>query len=795
MTRFFTLSAVKNILLLVFTFSLGLGLHAQTVQVYSSSGTFTVPACVTTITVQCWGAGGGGGGASEANGGAAGSGGGGGGYATATLTNVSGTYTITVGTGGTQGIGSSSSATDGGPGGSSIFTNGTVTITGVGGTGGKGSIGGVGTTYGIGGGGTFVGTTGSTYKGGNGALGNNQDNNTGGAGGGGAGNAGNGTTPNQTGNDANATGGPGGPGNPNTTQYAGGVGGGVTADYYENGNNGITLGGGGAGGGGETSGGLFGHGTSPGNGGTGGDGQVIISYNLATPTITSVTGNGCTGTTITIHGTLLTGAISVTIGNTSVTNLSITSTIITGTVANGTTTGTVKVITPCGTATSSSPFTVNPAPAPVNSGTHSLCTGAYSFGGHSYSTAGTYYDTTSSTITGCDSITSVTLTGGATVNQSISHTICAGGTYSFGGRVYNSTGTYADTSTAASGCDSITTLNLLVDAVLYRAVSWTICPGGSYSFNGSSYSASGNYVDTLRGAGANGCDSISALILNVLPSPTSTTHASFCNQLGYSFNGVTYTAAGNYADTIVGAGANGCDSIAVLQLTQTSDSVNAYAIQATFCTGDSTQLCATAGFASYHWTLGDSTACIYTTTPGNYLVTVTDRHGCTGVSNQVSVSQFQATNPATIHASGDTLYTELFSHYQWYLNNQLLSGDTGISILATQPGNYTVEVSDTNGCSNISSVYDLVSGIGQVSKEDEFSVFPNPLSSGNWKIKVSEQLLGSLCEIFDADGRLVFSSGISGLNTEINPTVGKGIYFMRIRTVNSSYRLKLVKLD
>ena len=795
MPRFFTLSGIKNVLLIVFIFLLGANLHAQTIQVYSSSGIFTVPACVTTITVQCWGAGGGGGGASEASGGAAGSGGGGGGFATATLTNVSGTYTVTVGTGGTQGIGSSSTATDGGPGGSSIFSNGTVTVTGIGGTGGKGSTGGVGTTFGIGGGGSFAGATGTTYKGGNGALGNNQDNNTGGAGGGGAGNAGNGTTPNQTGNDANATGGAGGPGSPNTAQYEGGVGGGVSAAYYENGNNGITLGGGGAGGGGETSGGLFGHGTSPGNGGAGGDGQVIISYNLATPTITSVTGNGCTGTTITINGTLLTGATSVTIGNTPVTNLSVTSTIITGTVANGTTTGTVKVITPCGTATSSSPFTVNAAPAPVNSGTHSLCTGAYSFGGHSYSSAGTYYDTTSSTITGCDSITSVTLTGGVTVNQSISRTICAGGTYSFGGHLYNSTGTYADTSTAASGCDSITTLNLLVDAVLYRAVSWTICPGGSYSFNGSSYSAAGTYVDTLRGAGANGCDSISALILSVLPSPTSTIHASFCNQLGYTLNGVTYTSPGNYADTIVGAGANGCDSIVVLQLSQNSDSVSAYAVQPTFCAGDSTQLCATAGFASYHWTHGDSTACIYTTTPGNYLVTVTDRHGCTGVSNQVSVSQFPATNPATIHASGDTLYTQVFSHYQWYLNNQVLNADTGISILATQPGNYTVDVSDSNGCSNISSAYLLATGIHEADGEAEMKVYPNPLTIGNWMVHVSDRLVGSACEILDADGRIVFRSILTGNHNVINPAIAKGVYYMQIRTAVSTYQLKLVKLD
>jgi gliding motility-associated-like protein len=503
------------LLLLTFVFSFT-ELRAQTVKVFATSGTFTVPACVTSITVMCWGAGGGGGGAGEPGSGATGSGGGGGGFAQSVLNNVSGTFTVTVGTAGTGGNGN---GTNGTAGGSSIVTNGTITVTGVGGGAGLGSSTGVASPAGAGGGGTFVGCTGTIFTGGSGALGNNGDDNTGGAGGGGAGNAGNGVTPPATTQDNNATGGAGGAGTPNTAGYAGGMGGSVSAAYHENGGNAQPgyLGGGGAGGGGENQ--LF-HGTGNGTGGVADPGQVIITYSLSTPAVTSVTGGGCVGTTVTITGTLLSGATSATINGTALTNLTVTNTQITGTIAAGTNTGTVTVTTPCGTASGPAPFTVYPAQV-VNLGTHTFCT-SYTFAGQTYTTGGNYTTTVPSTLTGCDSTTNITLILATVITQSIAENICQNSGFSFGGHNYTTSGTYKDTAVSlSSGCDSITTLTLNVYPSINAAISQTICSGTNYTFGTQTLTQSGTYKDTAVST-VTGCDSFTTLTLTVNQTPAGT---------------------------------------------------------------------------------------------------------------------------------------------------------------------------------------------------------------------------------------------------------------------------------
>ena len=82
------------------------------------------------------------------------------------------------------------------------------------------------------------------------------------------------------------------------------------------------------------------------------------------------------------------------------------------------------------------------------------------------------------------------------------------------------TGTYPDTLTAVSGCDSIVTLFLTVLPASTTSVSDTICRGNSYYFYGTTITSSGNYSDTLIGSA--GCDSIIALAMYVPTQPAIT---------------------------------------------------------------------------------------------------------------------------------------------------------------------------------------------------------------------------------------------------------------------------------
>ena len=90
---------------------------------------------------------------------------------------------------------------------------------------------------------------------------------------------------------------------------------------------------------------------------------------------------------------------------------------------------------------------------------------------------------------------------------------------------------------------------------LQSTVSQSICSGESYE----GYTETGVYTDTY--AGANGCDSTRVLNLTVLPVAGTMTAITIC--AGESYEG--YTEAGQYTDTYTGA--NGCDSVHVLNLT------------------------------------------------------------------------------------------------------------------------------------------------------------------------------------------------------------------------------------
>src|SRR5438270_559470 len=188
----------------------------------------------------------------------------------------------------------------------------------------------------------------------------------------------------------------------------------------------------------------------------------------------------------------------------------------------------------------------------------------YSWNGLTLNAAGTYSDTLTSAA-GCDSIATLILKVNAVLRDTTTQTICQNQLpYSWNGLTLNAAGTYSDTLTSAAGCDSIATLILKVNAVLRDTTTQTICQHQlPYSWNGLTLNAAGTYSDTLTSAA--GCDSIATLVLKVNAVLRDTTNQTICqNQLPYTWNGLTLSAAGTYSDTLTSAA--GCDSIATLIL-------------------------------------------------------------------------------------------------------------------------------------------------------------------------------------------------------------------------------------
>ena len=95
------------------------------------------------------------------------------------------------------------------------------------------------------------------------------------------------------------------------------------------------------------------------------------------------------------------------------------------------------------------------------------------------------------------------------VTHEFSESACS--SYDWNGTVYDASGDYVQTLTAANGCDSTVTLHLTINQPVTHE--FTEVAEGKYVWNGTEYTQSGNYVQSFTAV--NGCDSTVTLHLTI----------------------------------------------------------------------------------------------------------------------------------------------------------------------------------------------------------------------------------------------------------------------------------------
>ena len=421
-----------------------------------------------------------------------------------------------------------------------------------------------------------------------------------------------------------------------------------------------------------------------------------VNVTANTNPVPSITGNNsiCQGQSSTINagsyaGYLWsTGATAATINVNTAGNYSVTVTD-----ANG-----------C-TGTASFNLTVNANPTPTITGVTSFCAG-----GNSTLNAGGGY-------------TNYLWSGGATT-QTIN--VTAGGNY-------------AVTVTNASGCTATTNKVITVNALPVPSVTGTLafCSGknttltvpGSYaSYQWSNGATTSNITVntastfTVTVTDANGCtgSKSATTTINTNPVPSITGNSSICqgqsstinagSYAGYSWSTGAATAtinvntAGNYSVTVTDA--NGCTGTASFNLAVNAIPTPTITGVTSFCAGGNSTLNAGGGYTNYLWNGGATTQTINVTAGGNYAVTVTNAAGCTATTNKViTVNALPVpaiSGPAGIcPGASANLFAGSYASYLWS------NGNTTPSITTNVSGNYTVTVTDANGCVG-SSNYNLL---------------------------------------------------------------------------------------
>jgi hypothetical protein len=123
-----------------------------------------------------------------------------------------------------------------------------------------------------------------------------------------------------------------------------------------------------------------------------------------------------------------------------------------------------------------------------------------------------------------------------------------------------------------------------------------------------------------------------------------------------------------------------------------------------FCTGDSTQLCAPSGAVSYLWSTGDTISCITVSNAGTFTVTVTDSSGCSSTCNKtISVMPLPScliTGNDSLCAGSSTQLCAPASCVSYFWDN---CNATSRCITVSVAGINTVTVTDSNGCSSTCS--------------------------------------------------------------------------------------------
>ena len=162
---------------------------------------------------------------------------------------------------------------------------------------------------------------------------------------------------------------------------------------------------------------------------------------------------------------------------------------------------------------------------------------------------------------GCDNKITTTHTFDVLPVMGVTETVVACDSYTWNGQTYTTSGDYTFTGQTASGCDSIVTLHLTINKPAYTEIYETTCD--SYDWYTGTLTESGVYVHTLQTTA--GCDSIVTLRLTINKSFYKEETATACDSYTWSVDGKTYTTSGDY--TFNGQTAAGCDSIVTLHLT------------------------------------------------------------------------------------------------------------------------------------------------------------------------------------------------------------------------------------
>jgi hypothetical protein len=168
---------------------------------------------------------------------------------------------------------------------------------------------------------------------------------------------------------------------------------------------------------------------------------------------------------------------------------------------------------------------------------------------------------------------------------------------------------------------------------------------------------------------------------------------------------------------------------------------------------------------------------------GTYSTTVTDSNGCSNTSAPFKIK---------FHPQPTVTITENAQHqlqassqpgaaaWRWKLNGLNFVNNTQALITPKDTGNYSVVITDSNGCQATSSLYHYTyTGLqAEIYSSNQLYIYPNP-NSGAFILELTN-VKPELVTITDMLGRIYYQAKLGAGRHEIKLSVAKGVYILRV---------------
>ena len=341
------------------------------------------------------------------------------------------------------------------------------------------------------------------------------------------------------------------------------------------------------------------------------------------------------------------------------------------------------------------------------------------------------------------------------------------------GLVVDQSGIYTDTVT----CDSILVIDLTLNVPSRDIIELVGC--NMITYDGTVYTSSASFSDTITSADPNGCDSI--YIVNIIVfqgAIRDTVDLEDCRPIEY--NGTVYTTSTEYIDTVVGAGVDGCDSIYYVSISVNDNNFD-------FNLGNDTLLCDGVGLPIgvtqqagdvYNWNTGVSTNSLVASNAGLYSLAIT-RNGCTEYDSIVidtDITPIVDLGPDVNLCEGESLILNganaAADTYEWQ------DGSDDSTFTVTEAGLYWIITTSICGASIDSIQIEIEECVCTYFIPNAFSPNGDGLND-RFNSNLSASIINATLEIYSRWGERVFESDGADYSWDgkyKNENVPSGVY-------------------